>query len=326
MILVTGGFGLIGSNIARKLLHEGYEVIIIDEKINTENDFFQSSDRLHFEKGSILDQFFLTTIFKKYDIQMVIHAAATTDGEYCKEHPVGAVEINTLGTLYLLEFCRIYSITRFIYISSGSIFGQQTTLDPIDESISPVPMNPYATTKMLSEELVRCYQVNFGLSTTNVRISHVFGSTPQFRKPRWNQGPIGYYFWKVLTENKLNEEAGLDFQANFTYVDDVAEGIHRLIEATETPLSINLGSEKMYSNREILEFIQEKLPGREIRIGSGVGPFIKQAPLRGPLVTQYKKEIGYQPKVVLKDALNKHYLWMKAELDKRGELHEAIDK
>lgn len=325
MILVTGGFGLIGSNVAKHLVNEGHEVIVLDQAAQTDHPFFPKSDRIHFEAVNILDRFSLTSIFNKYRIETIIHAAATTDGEFCRANPVGAVELNTMGTLNVLELARLYEVERFIYISSGSIFGLQQTLDPIDESVLPTPMNPYATTKLLSEELVRCYQVNFGLKTSNVRISHVFGPTPEFRKPRWNLGPVNYYLWKVLTENKLVEPSGLDFEANFTHVDDVSDGISRLVATEELPQYINLGSEKMYHTREVVEFIREKLPGREINVGPGVEPFVKQAPMRGPLVSNYKEQIGYTPKVVFSEALNKHFHWMKEELAKRGELHKDIE-
>lgn len=325
MILVTGGFGLIGANVAKRLAHEGYEVVVLDRIVDKSSDFFAECENIHFENVDMLDPFALTSVFNEYDIKTVIHAAATTDGEYCKKNPVGAVKTNTIGTLHLLELSRKFDIERFIYISSGSIFGLQKTLDPIDESVQPTPMNPYATTKLLSEELVRCYVVNFGLQATSVRISHVFGATPIFRKPRWNQGPINYYFWKVLTENQLNEETGADFQANFTHVDDVAEGIYRIVATEDVPSYINLGSEKMYSTREIIDFIRQKLPDRKIEVGPGVEPFVKQAPLRGPLISNYKKEIGYTPTVDFHEALNKHFQWMKRELAKRGELHADID-
>lgn len=318
MILVTGGMGLVGSNIARKLVHDGYEVVVLDQNSEQGADFFSGFENVFLESGDITNHFTLSSIFKKYEIKTVIHAAAITNGAYCMENPVKAVQVNTLGTMNLLEFCRMQAINKFIYVSSGSVFGLQESLDPIYESAIPTPMNTYATTKKLSEELVHCYEVNYGLDTTSVRISWVFGPTPILRKPRWNQGPIGYYFWNVLTENKLIEESGLDFQANFTHVDDVAEGVERIMLTPNAPQYVHLSSEELYSNHEIVDFLKEKAPESEIQVGAGVEPFVQQAPIRGPLVSEYKQDIGYKPKVIFKEALEKQFNWMKKELEKRG--------
>ncbi|MBP1933340.1 NAD-dependent epimerase/dehydratase family protein [Ammoniphilus resinae] len=317
MILVTGGFGLIGSNLVRRLSDEGHEVVLFDKKVQKENEFFTNCKHVHFEEGDVKNRLQLDSLIDNYNIDCIVHSAANLNGEYCKNNPVDAVETNTIGTLNLLELARIHKVPKFIYIGSGSIYGTQTNTDPMYESTPAVTMNTYATTKKLSEELVHCYRVNYGLEAVNIRVSWVFGPLPELRQPHWN-APIAYYLWNAIKNNQLHEKSGLDFMANYTYIEDVVEGIYRVIKTPDAPECVHLSSEKMYSNREIIEFIADKIPDCQIQVGEGMDPFVQQAPLRGPLVSEYKEQIGYKPSVHFREALDKYYTWIKKEMDKMG--------
>ncbi|MBP1934576.1 NAD-dependent epimerase/dehydratase family protein [Ammoniphilus resinae] len=317
MILVTGGFGMIGSNLVKRLAEEGKEIILFDRVIDPQSDFFKGCSNIYYEGGDITNPFQLTALFSKYRIETIVHSAANLNGMYCKANPTDAFQTNTVGTLNLLELARIYGVNKFLYVGSGSVFGTQTSTDPIYESTLATPMNTYASTKRVSEELVHCYRVNYGIQGVNLRVSWVFGPLPELREPRWNTGPIAYYTWKVITENRLVEESGLDFIANFTFVDDVVDGICRAIEVDNPPAYLHLSSEQLYSNREIIEFLSMKCPEAEIKIGEGMDPFVQQAPLRGPLVSEYKEQIGFRPRADFKESLEKYYNWMCAELKKK---------
>jgi nucleoside-diphosphate-sugar epimerase len=321
MLLVTGGFGLVGSNAARHLSALGFQVLLLDRSVNKDSDFFQGCSGIEFVEGDILDPFLLAKIFSTYPIQGIIHSAANVNGQFCKSHPTQAFETNTKGTLHLLEIARLHEVNKFIYISSASVFGKQANTDPIGETALPTPMNMYATTKKMSEELVRSYRVIYGMETVIVRISWVFGPIPELREPRWSVGPIPYYTWKILTENKLVESSGIDFLANFTSVDDVSHGIHRILDTRDAPEVVHLSSEQLYSNKQIVQFLRKQSPDSDIRIGDGMDPFVQQAPLRGALVSESKDRIGYQPKADFNEALEKYYKWMKNELLKRESSH-----
>lgn len=323
-ILVTGGYGLIGANLVKKLAGDGHNVILFDKIIDQSTDFFAGLNNIDYVEGDLTNHFTLSALFKNYQFDAIVHSAANLNGAYCQENPIEAVETNTLGTLSLLELARIYGVNKFIYAGSGSIFGKQTTTDPIDESTVATPMNTYATTKRLSEELLHCYRVNYGMQAVNVRVSWVFGPLPKLRVPRWNNGPIAYYTYNILTENKINEESGLDFIANFTYVEDVVEGINCILHTDNPPESVHLSSEKLYSNKEILDFLKEKSPESEMKVGEGVEPFVLQAPIRGPLVSNFKHEIGFNPSADFKESLEKYYTWMKKELENRNEQYADV--
>lgn len=316
MILVTGGFGLIGSNLVKRLSEEGREVVLFDRQVNTESDFFKARENIHFVEGDVTNEFTLASLFKEYDIDAIVHCAANLDGKYCKANPVDAVKTNTVGTLSLLELSRIYGVKKFIYAGSGSVFGKQETKDPIYESTLATPMNTYASTKKMSEELIHMYRVNYGMDAVNVRVSWVFGPTPVLKEPRWNT-PVAYYVWNVLAKNRLVEESGIDFIANYTYVDDVTNGLVLLLDKENAPEYVHLSSEELYSNKEIVEFLRAKSPESQIEIGEGVEPFVLQAPIRGPLVSEYKEQIGYEPQGNFKEALENYYEWMKQQLDKK---------
>lgn len=323
-ILVTGGFGLIGANAVKRLAQEGHHVVLFDKTIDRDTDFFTGSDSIEFEQGDVTNHFTVTALFAKHRFDAIIHAAANLNGMYCKANPTDAVETNTIGTLSLLELARIHQVQKFIYIGSGSVFGKQMSTDPIDETVPATPMNTYATTKRLSEELLHCYRVNYGMETINIRVSWVFGPLPTVKEPRWSNGPIAYYTYKVLTENQLEERSGRDFIANFTYVDDVTEGIVRLLETDEAPPCVHLSSEQLYANQEIIEFLQQKCPASNINVGEGAEPFVLQAPIRGPLVSNYKEQIGYKPSADFRESLEAYFTWLKTELKKRNEVDAHV--
>ncbi|NEU31079.1 NAD(P)-dependent oxidoreductase [bacterium LRH843] len=317
-ILVTGGFGLIGANVVKRLSNEGHQVILFDKEIDRSTDFFVGSENIKYIEGDLTNQFTLSSLFANDQFDAIVHSAANLNGEYCKMNPIDAVQLNTMGTLSLLELARIHGVNKFIYVGSGSVFGKQTTMEPIDERAEVTPMNTYATTKRLSEELVRCYRVNYGMDATTIRVSWVFGPLPKLKVPRWNSGPVAYYTYKVLSENNLNEPSGSDFIANFTYIDNVIDGIVCLLNTNNAPEFVHLSSEQLYSTKEIVDFLMSKLPNSEIYVGEGAEPFELQAPMRGALVSNYKDQIGFKPNEDLKESLEEYFYWMKRELEKRN--------
>ncbi|NEU30189.1 NAD(P)-dependent oxidoreductase [bacterium LRH843] len=317
MILVTGGNGIIGGNLVKRLAkEEGKAVVLFDQHVNKESDFFKDCDNIHFVRGDITNHFTLSSIFAQYEIDSIIHCAANVNSTKCRENPINAVEVNTLGTLSLLELARIYDVGTFINIGSASVFGNQSSTEPIYETTLATPMNVYASTKKLSEELVHCYRVNYGMNAVNLRVSWVFGPSPEYKIPLWSHGPIAYYTWKVLSEKKLVEPSGSDLVANFTFIDDVVDGVIRALETEHLPGCLHISSEKLYSNKEVIEFLQEKRPEIQIKVGGGAEPFVKQAPIRGPLVSEYKEQIGFEPKADLKESLNIYFNWVNEEIKK----------
>ena len=107
-------------------------------------------------------------------------------------------------------------------------------------------------------------------------------------------------------------------------MDDVIDGIICALKTDKMPEYLHLSSEKLYPNKEIVNFLKEKLPDNYIEIGPGSEPFTLQAPIRGPLVSEYKEQIGFQPKADFKQSLETYFHWMKDKLQKRSGTENQI--
>ncbi|MGA1197187.1 MAG: NAD-dependent epimerase/dehydratase family protein [Candidatus Latescibacterota bacterium] len=214
-ILVTGSAGFIGYHTCLRFLHMGYEVVGLDH-INAYYDVELKRDRLKLLEGQdgflfvemdLNDMDRLNALFKAQTFEQVIHLAAQAGVPYSLENPKVYVDSNVSGFLNVLECCRHHHIKHLIYASSSSVYGQNTempfsTQHPVDH-----PVSLYAATKRANELMAHAYSSAFGLPTTGLRFFTVYG--PWGRPDIYNQGKS---------------------QRSFTYVDDVVEGIVRLLK------------------------------------------------------------------------------------------------
>ena len=147
MILVTGGLGYIGSHLVNELTRQGYETIVLD---NQSNAYVEASDLdAKVELGDIQKP--LDSIFRKYQIDTVIHLASLTSVPVSVDHPFEYYTANVGGTLNLLNYMRKYKVNRILFASTGSIYGDG---GPFHETDTPNPTNPYARSKVMIENIL----------------------------------------------------------------------------------------------------------------------------------------------------------------------------
>ena len=236
LYLVTGAAGFIGYHVARRLLERGDEVIGIDN-LNDYYDVQLKRDRLaqltpyerfRFEKIDVADASTMEWLFSEYPFDVVIHLAAQAGVRYSLINPRAYVESNLVGFLNVLEGCRHHECQHLVYASSSSVYGANTKLpfsvhDNVDH-----PLSLYGATKKANELMAHTYSHLYGLPTTGLRFFTVYGP--------WGRPDMALFlFTKAILEGRPIEVFNHGkMQRDFTYIDDVVEGVVRVADRPAT--------------------------------------------------------------------------------------------
>ena len=228
--LVTGSAGFIGSNTCLRLLEQGHDVVGVDnmnayydpalkhhrlEKLTPYNTFTQVNLDLADREG-------IANLFKQEQFQRVIHLGAQAGVRYSIEAPFEYVDSNLVGTMTILEGCRHNNVEHLVYASSSSVYGMNPKI-PFSESDNvDHPVSLYAATKKSNELMAHSYSNLYGIPTTGLRFFTVYGPAGRPDMAPWlfteailNDKPI-----KVFNEGKM--------QRDFTFIDDIVEGVVRI--------------------------------------------------------------------------------------------------
>lgn len=251
-VLITGMAGFIGFHLAKRLLVEGYEVIGLDNI----NDYYstqlkydrlavlgipketiregeliksEQNENLRFIKTDLENRSAILDIFDSQNIDVVVNLAAQAGVRYSLKDPHRYIESNIVGFLNLLEAARYYSINHLIYASSSSVYGANThmpfsTSDNVDH-----PMSLYAASKKSNELMAHTYANLFGIPTTGLRFFTVYGpwGRPDMALFLFTKAMLNNQFIDVFNHGKMERD--------FTYIDDIIEGIVRLILKSPAP-------------------------------------------------------------------------------------------
>lgn len=235
--LVTGTAGFIGFSLARVLLERGIRVVGIDAV----NDYYSvrlKEDRLailrqfpHYEHHQIdlADGAGIRRIFSAESFDRVVHLAAQAGVRYSIEHPEVYVQSNLVGFFHILEACRRHSIPHLTYASSSSVYGANTEMPfSIHQNVDH-PLSFYAATKKSNELMAHTYSHLYGLPTTGLRFFTVYGP--------WGRPDMALFlFTKAIFEGRPIQVFNQGkMRRDFTYIDDIVEGVFRTSEKIATP-------------------------------------------------------------------------------------------
>ncbi|MYL25796.1 MULTISPECIES: NAD-dependent epimerase [Halomonadaceae] len=236
-ILVTGTAGFIGSHVAHRLLDRGDEVIGVDNV----NDYYDVSlkearlarltprEGFTEERLDIADREGMARLFSEYQPQRVVHLAAQAGVRYSIENPNAYVDANLVGHMNILEGCRHNGVEHLVYASSSSVYGANESMpfsvhDNVDH-----PLSLYAASKKANELMSHTYSHLYRLPTTGLRFFTVYGP--------WGRPDMALF---IFTKRILNGEPIDVFnhghhQRDFTYIDDIVEGVIRTLDHVATP-------------------------------------------------------------------------------------------
>jgi UDP-glucose 4-epimerase len=239
---VTGGAGFIGSNLTKRLLLEGYEVVLIDD-LSTGLLSNVDLDQLTFHQISITDSTSLMNALS--DCETIFHLAARGSVPRSIKNPVATHMVNATGTLNVLEVARTTG-AHVVFSSSSSVYGRNTQL-PKDESMWLGPMTPYAASKLAAEGYVQSYAAAYSLPTTLLRFFNVFG--PRQRPDHEYAAVLPKWIWLAMQGRPIDVYGDGTTSRDFTYIETVLDiAMTAMKEKTVTEGAVNLA----YGNRIFL--------------------------------------------------------------------------
>ena len=296
--LVTGGGGFIGSHVAERLLHEGYEVRVLDNfSSGRRSNLLAFADEIEIVEGDIQSYERAHTAVRGCDV--VVHQAALPSVPRSIQDPLTSNASNVTGTLNVLLAARDSDVKRVVCASSSSVYGANETL-PKAERLPAVPISPYAVGKLASEGYCRSFSEVYGLDTVALRYFNVFG-------PR--QDPLSQYaavvpvFINALLDGEQPVIYGDGTQTrDFTYVDNVVEGTVLALTAREVAGKVyNVAYGEGVTINTLFELV------RGI-VGVEIEPRFVEA-RRGEVrrsqadISRATRELGYRPAVSLREGL-----------------------
>lgn len=340
-VLVTGAAGFIGANLVGRLLSGGEEITVIG--LDNMNDYYDVSlkeyrlseiekiaaknplAKWRFVKGSIADKALVDSLFEEYLFDIVVNLAAQAGVRYSITNPDVYIESNIIGFYNILEACRHWPVEHLVYASSSSVYGTNPKIPYSTDDKVDNPVSLYAATKKSNELMAHAYSKLYNIPSTGLRFFTVYGPAGR---------PDMAYFG--FTDKLLRGETIEIFnygncKRDFTYVDDIVEGVIRVMQRAPEkelgedglpvpPYSVyNIGNN---NPENLLDFVQ--ILGEEL-IAAGVLPadfdinaHSKLVPMQAgdvPVtyadVTPLENDFGFKPSTSLREGLRSFAKWYK---------------
>lgn len=334
-IFITGVAGFIGSNLAERLLKEieGIKIVGLDNM----NDYYDvrlkeyrleklsSSKTFSFVKGNLADKELINSIFEKYTPQVVVNLGAQAGVRYSITNPDAYIEGNLIGLYNILEGCRHYPVEHLVYASSSSVYGSNKKVPYSTEDKVDNPVSLYAATKKSNELMAHAYSKLYNIPSTGLRFFTVYGPAGR---------PDMAYFG--FTNKLLNGETIKIFnygncKRDFTYVDDIVEGVVRVMQGApekkngEDGLPIppyavyNIGNNHPENLLDFVQILQEELIRAKVLPEDYDFEAHKElVPMQpGDVPVTYadtqalERDYGFKPSTTLREGLRKFAEWYK---------------
>jgi len=230
-VLVTGTAGFIGYHMAERLLDSGYRVVGLDSV----NDYYdprikrarlanlQDREGWSFHEENLADRATMEALFEAEKPDIVVHLAAQAGVRYSLTNPHAYIDSNITGFLHILEGCRHNGVKHLLYASSSSVYGANTAMPFSEHHGVNHPLSLYAATKKSNEMMAHSYSWLYGIPTTGLRFFTVYGP--------WGRPDMALFLFTkaILAGEPINVFNNGEMSRDFTYVDDVTEGIERLM-------------------------------------------------------------------------------------------------
>lgn len=324
--LITGAAGFIGFFLSKRLLEQGCRVIGIDN-INNYYDVNLKYDRLEklkpferftFIKGDISDKDMLLKTFEEFKPNVVVNLAAQAGVRYSIENPDAYIESNIIGFYNILEACRNNPIDHLVYASSSSVYGTNQKV-PFEESdFVDNPVSLYAATKKSNELMAHTYSHLYKIPATGLRFFTVYG--PMGRPDMAYFGFADKYFKGKPIRIFNNGDFEHDLYRDFTYIDDIIEGVVRLLnnppvanEVSAAHRVFNIGNnspEKLMAFIEALEKALSKALKREVVFEKIFEPMKPgDVPATYASTDLLQEAVGFKPETSIEEGLQKFADW-----------------
>lgn len=296
-VLIVGGNGLIGTQLARQLKEQGETVV----STGTSKPSWPVVG-IHYEQCDVTEYGTLNTIIKKYGVTKMIHNAAISSPKYFSDNPHKVMRINVSGTLTSLEAARNFDIERFVYVSSEAVYGNSIGVEILYEDSPRRGLDAYSASKIACEELVRNYQI----PAVSLRVGFVYGPG------RLISCPIRDLVTDILLKGKVDWPRGMDQKQDYIYIDDVVNGIIAALHSnTLTQAEYNMASGEQVSFQRIVNKVREFYPQADIQIGPGDMGFNPHSRL---YMDNAFRDLNWRPQFTMEQGLERYVPWLEKQI------------
>ena len=304
-IVVTGAAGFIGSNLVDKLLELGAIVIAIDNLYNGRIENLENASQnpnFTFYRSDIRDLNFLIDLFR--DVEIIYHQAAFTSVPQSVIMPGNCNDVNVNGTVNVLNAARKCDVSKIIYASSSSVFGDTPTL-PKREDMPRVPISPYGVAKLACEAYMEAYHNVYGLNTTSLRYFNVFGPR---QKDSPYSGVIAIWLGCILRNEDLVIFGDGKNSRDFTYIKDVLEANILATQHDAAGEIINIGANSPITLTELAR-IMLRLANKETLNITYTNPRPGDIIHSYADISKAKKLLKFEPKYNQEEGLRDYFKW-----------------
>jgi UDP-glucuronate 4-epimerase len=313
-ILVTGGAGFIGSHTVDALLARGDEVVCVDNF----NDYYDPerkrkniqragrSPAFRLYEADVRDFEAMARLFAVEKPHKVVHLAAMAGVRNSVEFPLLYEEVNVRGTLNILELAARHGVASFVLASTSSVYGATKEIPFQEDNPAIEPLAPYPATKRACELMAHVYHHLHGLRCTVLRLFTAYG-------PRGRPDMTPYLFTEAIShgaEITLFDEGRP--QRDFTYIDDIVQGVLASVDADLDFEIINLGNSRPVVMRDFVSII-ERLVGRTANIAARPLP-ASEPPLTYADISKARRLLGYDPSTGVEDGMRDFVRWYRQEV------------
>lgn len=316
-VLITGGMGVIGAQVARKFVEEGHRPILF-ARHRDEGLLREMLDRVDVELGDILDLPRLLQVIKTRQVTHIVHAAAFV-GAMSQANPALSVQVNVMGTVNILEAARLLGVERVVYTSAKGVYGHvageyaHPTYRPLPEDHPKNPVRIYESAKLMGENTGLYYQANHGVDFVALRFATTYGPGKTARHGK--MGITSELIEGPYAGRPFRLARGSDQKDDFIYNKDSALGVYLACVAGKlTHRVFNIGSGVGATLREMAAVVREHLPRAEIEIGPGLNYF--DSPVSYYCVYDIRRareELGYAPRFDLAKGIGDYLAFLETQ-------------
>lgn len=325
-VLVTGAAGFIGFYLTKALIEKNVQVVGIDN-LNEYYDVELKKDRLailanhenkenfEFLKLALEDRSSIFELFQNYDFDVVVNLAAQAGVRYSIDNPHAYVDSNLVGFVNILEGCRNSNIKHLVYASSSSVYGMNSKQPFSTKDCVDYPISLYAATKKSNELMAHTYSHLYGVPTTGLRFFTVYG-------PMGRPDMAYFKFTKSIIEgNQIDVYNNGEMKRDFTYIDDIIEGIMRVMDSipketnsnitnAKAPYKIyNIGNNQPVTLRRFITAIESSCG---VKASENLMPMqAGDVPITYADVDELISDVGFKPNTSIEDGILKFVDWYK---------------
>lgn len=304
-IIITGGFGFIGTRLVQHFQSNGMEVIVLEHPRRSIPDEFPKCQII---RADITDE----NLAKQpglQDVDALLHLAAQSSGPRSFSIPATDIKLNILGTLNMINLCLQHEIGRFLFASSFVVYGDHPDREVLSEDTCCRPKSVYATSKLACEHLLMNYAQPKGIKWNAMRMFNVYGPGQDISRP--DQGVVGIFMNMLIKSDVVQVKGSLTRFRDLIFIDDVVQGWDKCLSGNAYNESFNLGTGEKTSFETLIRSLA-KVMGKADRL------HIEQ--IEGTLgdmigcvadLTKIRSKLGYAPQVRLEEGVEKMLNWVK---------------